>query len=363
MTNARRLISDLLPARGEKKPGAAPGTMVHVGKRKVEEVKINFFDYNPERLEEGSIELIEECFPLFETDSVTWVNVLGLHNIEVIRRVADHIKLHPLVVEDILDTNQRAKVEEYEGVVYIVLRMLSTDPDTDLVVDEQVSLVLGENFVFSFQERPGDVFEPVRERLRHGRGLIRTRGADYLAYALIDAVVDRYFGVLETVGDRLEDLEDSVLADGRGGPGLEEIQSLRRESILVRRAVWPLRDVISTLYRGDSELVRPETVVFLRDVHDHAVQVIDTAETLRELASGVMDLHMSALSNRMNEVMKVLTIIATIFIPLSFLAGVYGMNFDVMPELHQPWGYPALLSVMFAVGVGMLGYFRRKGWF
>jgi len=333
-----------------------------VGQRKMETVVVSLFDFDADHLLEVGSASLDECFARLSQPTVTWINVWGLHDVELIRQIAERTNLHPLVVEDILDTEQRAKVEEYDGAIYAVLRMLSPDEEGHHPLDEQVSLVLGPSFVLSFQERKGDVFDHVRERIRSGgAGRIRRRGPDYLAYALIDAIVDRYFGSLETLGDQIESAEERVLEDASQG-ALRAIQGLRRNALVVRRAVWPLREVIGSMYRTESELVTDDTRVFLRDVHDHAVQVIDAAETLRELAAGVMDLHMSAVSNRMNEVMKVLTMIATIFIPLSFLAGLYGMNFDVMPELHTPWGYPALLSVMAVLGVSMLYYFKRKGW-
>ena len=361
MTHRRPNLGRIFPTRRGKAPGAAPGTLVHIGQRKVDEVSMSLFDYDAEDLREVPDATIETCFERLTHPTVTWVNVWGLHDVELIRRIAEQTKLHPLVVEDILDTNQRAKVEEYEGAIYVVLRMLSQGEDGSHPLDEQVSLVLGPNYVLSFQERSGDVFQPVRERIRGAGGRIRQRGADYLAYALIDAVVDRYFETLETLGDQIETVETHILEEA-STEALGRIQELRRSALVVRRAVWPLREVIGSMYRTESELVADETHVFLRDVHDHAVQVIDAAETLRELAAGVMDLHMSAVSNRMNEVMKVLTMIATIFIPLSFLAGLYGMNFDTMPELHVPWGYPALLAVMGSLSIGMLAYFKRKGW-
>ena len=322
---------------------------------------MSFFDYDADSLEEGPAERIEDCFGRLESPTTTWVNVYGLHEVDVIRAAADQVGLHALLVEDILDTHQRPKVEEHGDLVFVVLRMLSQDPVTGRLENEQVTFVLGPTFVFSFQERRGDVFEPIRERIRTAKGRIRKRGSDYLLYALIDAVVDRYFVVLESLGDQVEDLESSFMANA-GSEGLQELQSLRRDALSVRRAVWPLRDALGTLVRGEPTLIQAETQVFLRDVHDHALRVIETTESLRELLAGVMDLHMSLVSNRMNEVMKVLTIMASVFIPLSFLAGLYGMNFDYMPELHYRWGYPALLVAMSGVVIGLLIYFRRKDW-
>jgi len=347
--------------RVHKPPGSAPGTLVHTGARKAESVLIRLFEYDPDSIDERRLDRIEDCFSTVEDPTVTWVNVDGLHDVGVIESVGERFGVHRLVLEDLLSTSQRPKVEEYADHFLVILKMLSFDAETDSVRSEQVSLAVGRTYVFSFQERQGDVFEPVRERLRQSKGRIRSRGADYLAYSLIDTVVDSYFKILEAVGDRIEELEESVLQDPTMDV-LERIHHLRREMLILRRAVWPLREALGRLYRGEVELVSEETEVFLRDVHDHAVQVIDTVESLREVLSGAMDLYMSGVSNRMNEVMKVLTIIATIFIPLGFFAGLYGMNFAYMPELGIRWAYPALLVFMASIASGMLWYFRKRDW-
>lgn len=347
--------------RVHKAPGSAPGTLQHTGARKVDEVSIRLMDYDAEGIEERTLASIEESFALAEQPPVSWINVDGLHDVSVVEAVGERFGIHRLALEDVLSTNQRPKVEEYENHFLVVLKMLSFDGEAERVVTEQLSLIVGPTFLFSFQERTGDVFEPVRERLRHGKGRIRARGTDYLAYALIDAIVDSYFRILEQVGDRIEELEEKVL----GQPTqqvLHRIHHLRREMLILRRAVWPLRETVGQLYRGEVPHVTQETQIFLRDVYDHTVQVIDTVETLREVLTGTMDLYMSGVSNRMNEVMKVLTVIATIFIPLSFFAGLYGMNFDHMPELHYRWAYPALLVFMASIAGGMLFYFRNKNW-
>ena len=348
-------------SRQRKRPGATPGTLVYTGKRASSEAEVQHWDYSADHFDEGPLTAISDCFPLFETGSVTWVDVRGLADVEAIRQVAEHVGLHRLVAEDIVSTSQRPKVEPYHDCLYVVLRMLSIGVDAAAVENEQVSFVLGKNFVLSFQEHEGDVFDPVRERLRNSRGVIRERGADYLTYALMDAVVDHYFAVVEALGDRLDALEIQVLEDATQST-VRELHRLKRDLISIRRAVWPLREVLASLYRDSNPLIQDETRLFLRDVHDHTVQVADTIESLRDVVSGVMDLHLSSVSNRMNEVMKVLTIMSTIFIPLSFLAGLYGMNFDNMPELHAPWGYPALLGVMVATVFGMILFFRKKGW-
>ena len=250
---------------------------------------------------------------------------------------------HPLVLEDILNTDQRPKMEEYGDYLYIVLKMLHDKGKGNQIEAEQVSLVLGPNFVFSFQESGGDVFDQIRERLRTGKGRLRKMGADYLAYTLVDAIVDYYFVILEKLGERIELLEEELVAHPRTET-LKEIHTLKREMIFLRKAVWPLREVISGLQRGESPLVQKTTGIYLRDVYDHTIQVIDTIETFRDMLSGVLDIYLSSVSNRLNPVMKVLTIIATVFMPLTFLAGVYGMNFKYMPELEWRWGYPVALG-------------------
>lgn len=344
-----------------KAPGSHPGSLIYVGAHAEGGFSVHYMDYDQDHLTEAEVDTVDACFEMFDTPTVTWVDVVGLAAVDQIRTLGEHLDIHPLVLEDVLHTRQRPKVEEYPNHLFVVLRMLQWDQGETSLRDEQVSLVIGENYVISFQERPGDVFGPVRERLRSGRGNIRTRGPDYMAYALMDAVVDHYFGILERIGDEVEKLEDVALT-APDTSVTRHLHHLKRQTALARKSVWPLREVLAAIYRGEHPLVSEGTRLFVRDVHDHAVQIIDTLETLRDVAAGVRDLHMSAVSNRMNEIMKVLTIMASLFIPLSFLAGVYGMNFDVMPELHYRWGYPALLVLMLAVTIGMLTYFRRKGW-
>ncbi len=346
-----------------KTVGAAPGTLVHLGERKIETVRLRVIDYDAETLQERDLPAGEasRCCPLRETPTVSWINLDGLHQVEVIEALGGCYGLHPLVLEDILHTDQRPKLEAYEEYLFLVLKMLHFDEETAEVRTEQVGLILGPRHVISFQEKEGDVFEPVRERIRHGKGRIRRMGADYLAYALLDAVVDSYFVLLEKIGDRIELLEEELVASPSPDI-LHRIHNLKREMILLRRSVWPLREVISALQREESALVRPETDVFLRDLYDHTIQVVDTVETYRDLVAGLLDLHLSSVSNRMNEVMKVLTLTATIFIPLTFMAGIYGMNFDFMPELHWRWSYPLLWLAMVGVAAGMYLFFRRRKW-
>ncbi len=347
--------------RVHKPAGSAPGTLVHTGPRKIAEVRIRLIDYDDKDLREQDLDDISECFPFAHSESVSWINVDGLHDTDVLKELGREFDIHRLVLEDVISPSQRPKVEAYGDHSFIVLKMLSFDEESRTLLSEQVSFILGKGFVFSFQERVGDVFEPVRVRLREAKGRIRQRGGDYLAYALIDAVVDSYFRILEIMGDEIEALEELAISDP-SQTVMHQIYALRREMLILRRSVWPLRESMGTIYRGEIPQITEETQLFFRDVYDHAVQVIDTVETLREVLSGAMDLYLSGVSNRMNEVMKVLTIIATIFMPLGFFAGLYGMNFEYMPELGFRWAYPLLLAWMLSIAGGMVIYFRRKGW-
>jgi magnesium transporter len=341
--------------------GLSPGTLVHVGEKRVDKVKITVIDYDAENVYEKEAGTVEECFRFRETSTVTWINIDGIHDASVIETLGTHFGLHPLVLEDIMNTSQRPKFEDLGESIYIVLKMIEIVPDCDDVSIEQMSVIFGRNFVLSFQERPGDTFDPVRERIRKGKGRIRKMGPDYLAYALLDSIVDDYFVVLEKLGEQVEDLEDELVSNPRKET-LNRIHRLKRQMIFLRKSVWPLREVISRMERAESPLVLKATGIFLRDVYDHTIQVIDNIETFREMLSGMLDMYLSSVSNRMNEVMKFLTIIGTIFIPLTFLAGVYGMNFKFMPELEWRHGYFVLWGLMIAVGLSLLAYFRKKKW-
>ncbi|MBI4620796.1 MAG: magnesium/cobalt transporter CorA [Desulfobacterales bacterium] len=345
----------------QKKIGLSPGTLVHIGEKKTDRTRIRIIDYDEAQFQEQEVNTVEECFPFKDTPTVTWVNIDGLHEVDVIERLGIHFNIHPLILEDILNTGHRPKMEDFEDYIFVVIKMLSIDEEGSEINAEQISVLLGSNFVISFQERPGDVFDSIRERIRKAKGRIRKMGADYLAYALLDSVVDHYFIILESVGDRIESLEEDLVTN----PVPETLQSihhLKREMIFFRRSVWPLREVINVLERGESGLIKQSTGIFLRDVYDHTIQVMDTIETFRDMVSGMLDVYLSSISNKMNEVMKVLTIIATIFIPLTFMAGVYGMNFKYMPELELHWAYPAVWIAMVTVGVVMVIYFKRKKW-
>jgi len=345
-----------------KKAGLPPGSLVHIGEKKAEIPKITVMDYGEAHFQEKEIKTIEECFLFKETPTVTWINIDGLHQVEILEKLGECYGFHPLVLEDILNTDQRPKMEDYGEYLYIVLRMLDQSNQGSEILTEQVSLILGPSFVISFQEREGDVFDPIRERIRNNKGRIRKMGADYLTYALLDSIVDNYFIVMEKLGEKIEFLEEELVK--RPIPEtLQTIHRLKREMIFFRKAVWPLREVIGGLERGELPLVKETTRKYLRDVYDHTIQVIDTVETFRDMVSGMLDIYLSSVSNRLNAVMKVLTIIATIFMPLTFLAGIYGMNFKYMPELEWRWGYPAVWFAVILIGVSMLIYFKRKGWF
>jgi magnesium transporter len=347
--------------KSSKKAGLSPGSLVHIGDKKIETIKITLMNYDPELILEKQLPAIEASFPYRDTPPVTWINVDGLHDLNVVEKMGAHFGIHPLVLEDIVNTGQRTKAEEFENYIYIVLKMLVFDETVDHIAAEQVSLILGSHFLISFQEKEGDVFDFVRERIRKARGRIRKSGCDYLAYALMDAVVDHYFVILEKLGDKIELIEDQLLE--KPTPRiLEDIHHLKREIIFFRKQVWPLREVINSLIKDPSELIQETTDIFLRDVYDHTIQVIDTVESFRDVLSGLSDLYLSTVSNRMNEVMKVLTIMATIFIPLTFIAGIYGMNFEFMPELKWRWAYPGLWVVLILIFVSMIAWFKRKKW-
>jgi len=344
-----------------RKAGLSPGTLIHIGEKKAETLKITVMDYDEAHFQEKEINTVEECFAFKNAPGVTWINIDGLHQVEILEKLGECYGFHPLVLEDILNTDQRPKMEDYGDYLYIVLRMLSYNDKSSQIETEQVSLILGPNFVFSFQESQGDVFDPVRERIRSGKGRIRTMGSDYLAYGLLDLIVDNYFMIMEKLGETIEFLEEKLVTQPVPET-LQTIHQLKRELIFLRKAVWPLREVIGGLERGELALIKETSRVYLRDVYDHTIQVIDTIETFRDMISGMLDIYLSSVSNRLNSVMKVLTIIATIFMPLTFLAGIYGMNFKYFPELAWRWSYPVFWLVVVLISVSMLLYFKKKNW-
>ena len=350
-----------LSKKRSEKTGLPPGTLVHIGEKKAEKVNISLIDYDETQFQHQESVTVEEAVPFKEKPTVTWLTVTGLHEVKIVEEIGKAFNIHPLLLEDIVHTGQRPKLEDFGDYLFFVLKMLTYDEDTSEVLAEQVSLILGPNFVISFQENEGDVFNPVRERIRNSKGRIRKLGSDYLAYALIDAIVDNYFVILEHFGEKIEVLQEEVLSQP-GPDTLQLIQATKRDMIFLRKSVWPLREAISVLYRGESSLITDGVIPYLRDVYDHTIQVIDSIETSRDMISGTLDVYLSSVSNKMNEVMKVLTIIATIFIPITFIAGVFGMNFKYMPELEWRWAYPIVWLVMLTAGISMLIGFRRRKW-
>lgn len=317
------------------------------------------FNYSGARCDERTVMRPDELQPSSD-ESVTWVDIGGVHKLELLEAFGKQFSLHPLLLEDIANTDQRPKLDDYDTYLFLVMKVLSLTDRQDILV-EQVSFVLGRNVVLSFQENGTDVFKPVRDRLRSGKGRMRQNGADYLLYALVDAIVDQYFLVLESLGEKIESLQEKVMADPKPDT-LKEIHALKRQLLFLRRAVWPLREATNGLSRSDCPFLHEPTKVFLRDVYDHVVQIIDTIETLREMVSASLDIYLSSVSYRLNTVMRVLTVITTIFMPLSFIASIYGMNFEHMPELQWEWGYPAVLGAMGLIAAGMLMAFRQRRW-
>ncbi len=342
--------------------GLPPGSLVYIGDKADRKVNVTLINYDETTYEETAKASLEECLILVNRTNITWLNLDGLHQVETLEKLGQCFSLHPLVLEDILNTDQRPKLEDYGDYLYLVLKMLHYHEATRKIEVEHISLVLGPNYVISLHESGGEFFSPLKERLKNSKGRIRREGADYLAYALLDLIVDQYFILLEKLGEDIEDLEEELVSNPTQET-LHAMHQLKRDLLISRKSVWPLREVLSRLERAESPLIKESTGVYLRDVYDHVIQVIDTIETFREMLSGMLDIYLSSISNRLNEIMKMLTIIATIFIPLTFVAGVYGMNFKYMPELEWYWGYFAALGIMGTIAAVMLAYFRRKGWF
>jgi magnesium transporter len=344
------------------KAGLEPGTLVHIGEKKVENVKIKIVIYNSEKFVEKELSSIDELGPFVDQPGTNlWINVDGLDDVGIIEKIGSCFNIHPLTLEDILNTGQRPKMEDYESYIYAVLKIILLDKEKDEIVIDQISIIFGYNFILSFQEREVDIFDPLRERLKNPSSRLRKYGVDHLAYSIIDTVVDNYFLILEHFGDEIEEFEDQLLIQP-SPETIKTIQRYRREMIILRKSVWPLRELINGMQRIESEIIRDTTRIYLRDIYDHTIQVIDSIEDYRDILSSMVDIYLSSLSNKMNDIMKVLTVIATIFIPLTFIAGVYGMNFDFMPELHWTWGYPAVMLFMFILGSSMFFYFKKKKW-
>jgi len=342
--------------RRRKPPGTSPGLPVLTGEALPP--RIHAIRYSAESVEEQDLDSAAACAAFTASEGVTWIDVQGLSDLELLKTLGESFGLHPLALEDVVSLGQRPKVDDYDTNIFVITRMPEAG---EPITTDQTSLFFGKNFLLSFQEHYGDCLGPVRERIRKGKGLMRRAGPDYLAYAIIDAIIDGYFPILEAHGEKLEALEDEVV-ERPTRRTLQKIHDAKRDLLTLRRAVWPMRDAVNTLMRDESGLVSSQTRLYLRDCYDHSVQILDMVETYRELAAGLMDIYLSSLSQRLNEVMKVLTIIATIFIPLTFIVGVYGMNFEFMPELQWRLGYPFIMGLMGILALLMVWYFQRKGW-
>lgn len=342
-----------------------PGTLIYTGNKEEKDFSLEIIKYSPDAHEAETSNSIEKAMPREsipgEQASVTWINLNGLSQTDPIKKIGRNFKLHPLILEDIVDTNQRPKIDEYPDYLFIVFKMLYFDKEGNFV-NEHISLVLGKDYIITFQEADGDVFDSLRKRIENAKGRIRKAGADYLMFAIMDAVVDHYFIMAEAMSDRIETLEDKLFFSKTQDDITHEIQELKREVLRIRKTVYPFKEVINRLEKSESSLINERTFTYVRDLYDHISQVAESIEIYREMTWSLMDMYMTTISNRMNEVMKVLTIMASIFIPLTFIAGIYGMNFDHMPELHYEYSYYYLWGVMIIVFLGLLWYFKRKKW-
>lgn len=361
-----------MAGKGKRKPtvkieprkarNLSPGTVKYIGKKTATITTLDIIDYSKDHYERFETHDIQEVFKFEDASHITWINVNGLSNTNDIVALGNHFGLHPLIQEDIVTTHQRPKIDEYEDYLFLVFKMLHYNKNEHLV-KEHVSMVMGKDYVITFQEAEGDVFNDLRERLEHGKGRIRDSGADYLMFGILDAVVDNYFSVAEFLSNKIELLEEKLFDDTGDDTIPQQTQELKKEILKIRKSVLPLREVINRLEKIDTPLIEERTNKYIRDLYDHIIQVNESVETYREMIWGLMDMYMTTISNKMNEVMKVLTIMASIFIPLTFLAGIYGMNFDNMPELHLKYGYFYLLGIMLLVFIVMIWYFKRKKWF
>jgi magnesium transporter len=345
----------------DRKVGMPPGSLVYTGEKEALPAKITITRYNDKNIVERQLDAFTECQMTDDPGEVTWINVTGISHVKNLEKLGECFKIHPLVLEDILEVGQRPKVEDYDDYLYIVLNYIRPVPEGEELVAEEISLVLGPHYLLSFYAGDDDIYAPIRERLLQAKGRIRKLGADYLAYSLIDLVVDNYFVELEKFGDQMESLEDEVVANP-SPQTLRDVHRFKNDMIMLRKSLWPLREVIARLERRESPLISESLGNYFRDVYDHTIIAIDTVETYRDILSGMLDIYLSSMSNRLNSIMKVLTIIATIFMPLTFITSLYGMNFKHMPELQWEYGYFMVLGVVAVTAVSMLEYFRRKRW-
>ncbi|MGO9117575.1 MAG: magnesium/cobalt transporter CorA [Desulfomonilaceae bacterium] len=347
--------------RQSKKAGLPPGSVVHIGNKVVDKTTISVIDYSEKEFQQKNINNVQELAARLESRETTWIRVQGLQQTEIVEAIGKLCKIHPLFLEDIVNTSQRPKAEDAGDYFFVIVKILSYDDEKDSIAMEQLSFILAPNFLLSFQEKSGKIFDSVIERIKAGKGRIRKGGTDYLAYCLIDIVVDNYFGLLERLGEKIELLEEDLVTNPTPEI-LSQIHNFKMDMIFLRRSVWPLREVVNMLALGESNLIKESSRPYFRDVYDHTIHIIDTMETYRDIVSGMLDIYLSSISYKLNEIMKILTILATIFIPLTWIAGWYGMNFKHMPELEWRWGYPMVIGVSIAVVVGLFLFFRRKGW-
>lgn len=347
--------------RRSKKSGLPPGSIVYVGKEKLGSVSVSLIDYDKNILEEKAISDIAACLPYKDKESVTWLNVEGVHDLNIVKQVGKTFDLHPLMLEDVVNTEQRPKIDAFDDYLFIVLKMLAYDIRLDAIVVEQVSIVLSKKFVLLFQEPGGDVFDTLRERIRNPKSRLRKEDNSYLAYSIIDTIVDNYFFILEKLNEKIDELSDHIISNPTQDVPMR-LHALKRQMLFLRKSIWPLRDVLNLLLKEHRGLLSDPTLFYLRDVLDHTVQVIDNLEMMREMLSALLEVYLSKINMKTNEVIKVLTVIATIFMPITFVASIYGMNFHDMPELHWPLGYAMVWSVILLITIIMLIYFRRKRW-
>ncbi len=357
-----RTIEPIFKSVSPSSAGSVPGSPIYIGDRTPVDATLSLIQYNAEQVCFITPESLEEILAMQEEGMVNWINVNGLADQDLVKRLCGYFRLETLTVEDILNTEHRPKAEDFGTYFFLITKMITRRPDGS-VEYEQVSIVITRLGVITFQETPGDCFGPVRERLRTGVGRLRRLGPSYLAYALLDVITDNYFAVLESLGDLLEAKEDEAVSRSAGNRFMVDLQGVKADLGRMRRTVWPVREAVSALLHTQSEILEDGLDPFLRDLYENTVQVLDSLEVYRETAASIQEVYLSSVSNRMNEVMKVLTIISTIFIPLTFIVGVYGMNFRYMPELEHPWGYPVTWGVMIAVALGMVAYFKKKKWF
>lgn len=353
---------DFVKTKVSQKTGLPPGSLVYVGDKKFEKARVTKIEFNESFFNEQDLLDIQQCKTSKQEGVITWINVDGLHHEAIVQTIGHYYNIHPLALEDILNTEQRVKIEIHQEYLYIIVKNFFYDKEIKHLRDNQISIIIGEGYLLTFQENASQIFSPIVNRIRMNKGIVRKSTVDYLAYTLIDSVVDDYFFILEQLGEKIELLEEMVLREV-SRDRLFDIHGVKKNLLYLRKTTWPLREVLNSLLRGDSKFIHPNTIIYIQDAYDHAIEIIETIEILRDMITVTMDIYLTGTNNRMNAVMKVLTVIGTIFIPLTFITGIYGMNFEYMPELKSIWGYPVILFVMFVIGLGMVVYFKIKNWF